>query len=80
IFVLVATGGLMGADELGRVVVRAFDCLYFHNRDGDRVGLQGHNGAGKSTLLRLLRGAHEPSSGDAVRAGEVGSLIEISLG
>lgn len=76
----VATGGQLGADDQGRVVVRAIDNLSFTLRDGDRVGLLGHNGAGKSTLLRLLSGAYEPSSGTAISQGEIGSLIDISLG
>lgn len=76
----VATGGQLGSDPQGRVVVRAIDHLSFTLKDGDRVGLLGHNGAGKSTLLRLLSGAYEPSSGTAISIGEVGSLIDISLG
>ncbi|WP_312062041.1 ABC transporter ATP-binding protein [Pantoea septica] len=76
----VATGGQLGADDQGRVVVRAIDNLSFTLKDGDRVGLLGHNGAGKSTLLRLLSGAYQPSSGSAISQGEVGSLIDISLG
>ncbi|MBP0633991.1 ABC transporter ATP-binding protein [Cupriavidus sp. amp6] len=76
----VATGGQLGADQQGRVVVRALEGLSFTLRDGDRVGLLGHNGAGKSTLLRLLSGVYEPSSGNARIKGEIGSLIDISLG
>lgn len=76
----VATGGQLGADPLGRVVVRALDGLSFTLRDGDRVGLLGHNGAGKSTLLRLLSGVYFPSHGTARIEGEIGSLIDISLG
>lgn len=76
----VATGGQLGADEQGRVIVRALEGLSFTLRDGDRVGLLGHNGAGKSTLLRLLGGVYEPSSGVARVQGEVGSLLDISLG
>ena len=76
----VATGGQLGADQQGRVVVRALEGLSFTLRDGDRVGLLGHNGAGKSTLLRLLSGVYEPSSGSARIDGEIGSLIDISLG
>jgi lipopolysaccharide transport system ATP-binding protein len=76
----VATGGQLGADPLGRVVVRALDGLTFTLRDGDRVGLLGHNGAGKSTLLRLLSGVYMPSHGTARIDGEIGSLIDISLG
>jgi lipopolysaccharide transport system ATP-binding protein len=76
----VATGGQLGADQQGRVVVRALEGLSFTLKDGDRVGLLGHNGAGKSTLLRLLSGVYEPSSGSARIEGEIGSLIDISLG
>ena len=76
----VATGGQLGADPMGRVVVRALEGLNFTLRDGDRVGLLGHNGAGKSTLLRLLSGVYVPSHGSARIDGEIGSLIDISLG
>ncbi len=76
----VATGGQLGADQQGRVIVRALEGLSFTLKDGDRVGLVGHNGAGKSTLLRLLSGVYEPSSGSARIDGEIGSLIDISLG
>ena len=76
----VATGGQLGSDPMGRVVVRALEGLNFTLRDGDRVGLLGHNGAGKSTLLRLLSGVYVPSHGVARIDGEIGSLIDISLG
>src|ERR1051325_6344088 len=76
----VATGGQLGSDPLGRVVVRALEGLTFTLRDGDRVGLLGHNGAGKSTLLRLLSGVYVPSQGTARIDGDIGSLIDISLG
>ena len=76
----VATGGELGSDDQGRVVVRALDGLNLLLNDGDRMGLVGHNGAGKSTLLRLLSGVYEPTSGDARIHGEIGSLIDISLG
>lgn len=76
----VATGGQLGSDAQGRVVVRALEDVTFSLRDGDRIGLIGHNGAGKSTLLRLLTGVYAPSSGSAKIVGEIGSLIDISLG
>ncbi|BEG76744.1 ABC transporter ATP-binding protein [Achromobacter denitrificans] len=76
----VATGGQIGADTNGRVVVRALENLSFSLKDGDRVALLGHNGAGKSTLLRLLSGVYEPSSGRALVKGEIGSLIDIGFG
>jgi len=76
----VATGGQIGANEHGRVVIRALEDLTFTFYDGDRVGLIGHNGAGKSTLLRLLSGVYEPTSGSRKVTGEIASLIDISLG
>lgn len=76
----VATGGQLGSDKDGRVVVRALEGLTFTFQDGDRIGLLGHNGAGKSTLLRLLSGVYAPTSGHAEINGEIGSLIDISLG
>ena len=76
----VATGGQLGTNEQGVIVVRALEDLTFTLKDGDRVGLLGHNGAGKSTLLRLLSGVYWPSSGSATVTGKVGSLIDISLG
>src|SRR5690606_27100068 len=46
----VATGGQLGADQNGRVVVRALEGLSFTLKDGDRLGIVGHNGAGKTTM------------------------------
>lgn len=76
----VATGGQIGSDQQGRVVVRPLEELTFTLGDGERVGLVGHNGAGKSTLLRLLSGVYAPTFGSARIEGEIGSLIDISLG
>lgn len=76
----VATGGQIAADQQGRVVVRPLENLTFTLGDGTRLGLVGHNGAGKSTLLRLLSGVYVPSHGRARIQGEIGSLIDISLG
>lgn len=76
----VATGGKLSEDARGHVIVRALEDISFSLKDGDRVGLLGHNGAGKSTLLRLLSGVFFPTSGTAKINGEVGSLIDISLG
>lgn len=76
----VATGGQLNTDQQGRVLVRALENLTFTLQDGDRVGIVGHNGAGKSTLLRLLSGVYFPSEGNVQINGEIGSLIDISLG
>lgn len=49
-----ATGGRMGSNEQGRVVVRALQNICLDLKEGDRLGVLGHNGAGKSTLLRVI--------------------------
>ena len=76
----VSTGGILGSNESGVVVVKALDNLTFSLKDGDRVALLGHNGAGKSTLLRVLSGVYHPTSGSATVNGNIGSLIDVSLG
>lgn len=76
----VATGGKLDADPNGRILVRALSDISFSLDDGDKVALLGHNGAGKSTMLRALGGVFAPSKGMASIDGEVGSLIDISLG
>lgn len=79
-FIQVATGGTVGRDPEGKVIVRALDNVSFNFAEGDRVGILGHNGAGKSTLLRVLSKVYEPTSGRAEVSGNIGSLIDITLG
>lgn len=74
-----ATGGSVNFGAEG-VIVRSINNVSFSIKDGDRVGLIGHNGAGKSTLLRAISGVYEPTSGNAEIYGDVGSLVDISLG
>ena len=76
----VATGGRLDADTNGHVVVRALENISFEFCEGERVAILGHNGAGKSTLLRALSGVYAPTTGEAQIDGEVGSLIDLSLG
>lgn len=76
----VATGGKLDADPNGRVLVKALEDISFSIREGERVALLGHNGAGKSTLLRALAGVYTPKEGTAEIVGDIGSLIDISLG
>lgn len=76
----VATGGQLNEDATGVVVIRALENLNFRIQDGERVALLGHNGAGKTTLLRVLSGVYSPTSGCADIEGQLGSLIDISLG
>ncbi len=47
---------------------------------GEVVGIVGKNGAGKSTLLKLLSRITEPTSGQAILRGRVGSLLEVGTG
>lgn len=74
-----ATGGKVSFGAEG-TIIRSLDNVSFTFNDGDRVGLVGHNGAGKSTLLRTLSRVYEPTSGYAKIEGEIGSLVDISLG
>lgn len=52
----------------------------FSVQSGDVVGIIGRNGAGKSTLLKILSRITEPTSGEAVIEGRVGSLLEVGTG
>jgi ABC-type polysaccharide/polyol phosphate transport system ATPase subunit len=47
---------------------------------GERLGIIGPNGAGKSTVLKLIARVLAPSSGQVVRTGRVGAMIELGLG
>ena len=76
----IATGGQLDTDDQGLVLVHALRDLNFTLKDDDRVALFGHNGAGKSTLLRVLSHVYAPTSGAVNIQGNIGSLIDISLG
>ena len=52
----------------------------FNVEQGEVLGIIGHNGAGKSTLLKILSRITEPSSGQAIIKGKVGSLLEVATG
>lgn len=75
----VATGGKVDFGAKG-TIIRSLDRVSFELKPGDRVGLVGHNGAGKSTLLRTIGKVYEPTLGKVDIQGEVGSLVDISLG
>jgi lipopolysaccharide transport system ATP-binding protein len=52
----------------------------FDVHNGEVIGLVGRNGAGKSTLLKLLSRITEPTEGEAIINGRVGSLLEVGTG
>ena len=74
-----ATGGKVSFGAEG-TVIRSLDDVSFEIQEGERIGLVGHNGAGKSTLLRALSNVYAPTSGRAEIVGDIGSLVDISLG
>jgi lipopolysaccharide transport system ATP-binding protein len=58
----------------------ALDDVSFDLEHGSVVGLIGRNGAGKSTLLKLLTRITEPTAGEVLLWGRVGSLLEVGTG
>ena len=52
----------------------------FDVEQGEVVGVIGKNGAGKSTLLKILSRITEPTSGQVLVYGRVGSLLEVGTG
>lgn len=52
----------------------------FEVRRGEVVGVIGRNGSGKTTLLKVLSRITEPTVGNAVLRGRVGSLLEVGTG
>lgn len=75
-----ATGGTIGANTEGHVIIRGLDSINLELNEGERLGLVGHNGSGKTTLLRVMSGVYYPSGGQISIEGKCTSLINISLG
>lgn len=61
-------------------IVWALRDVSFDVKPGEVVGLIGKNGAGKSTLLKILSRITEPSHGQAIIRGRVGSMLEVGTG
>ncbi|MEO0884162.1 MAG: ABC transporter ATP-binding protein [Pseudomonadota bacterium] len=60
--------------------VTALKGVSFDINHGERVGVVGRNGSGKSTLLRALAGVYPMRSGSITIHGDIGTLLDISLG
>ena len=52
----------------------------FEIKAGEIVGIIGQNGSGKSTLLKILSRITEPTRGQAIIKGRIGSLLEVGTG
>lgn len=71
---------LMKGESHVESTIWALRDVSFDVRRGDVVGVIGRNGAGKSTLLKVLSRITQPTSGQAVIRGRVGSLLEVGTG
>ena len=69
-----------GSSEPADDRIWALDDVSFEVRQGEVLGLIGANGAGKSTLLKVLSRITDPSEGQVVVRGRVGSLLEVGTG
>ena len=58
----------------------ALNNVSFEVEHGEAVGIIGNNGAGKSTLLKILSRITDPTSGQALIHGRIGSLLEVGTG
>lgn len=59
---------------------KALDDVSFSIERGTVCGVIGPNGSGKTTLMKILSSITEPSGGEAVMRGRVGSLLEVGAG
>ena len=61
-------------------IIWALKDISFSVKQADTIGIVGRNGAGKSTLLKILSRITEPTSGQVLLNGRVGSLLEVGTG
>lgn len=70
----------VAAETAGNESFWALKDVSFDIKLGEVVGVIGKNGSGKSTLLKILSRITEPTSGEVVLNGRVGSLLEVGTG
>jgi lipopolysaccharide transport system ATP-binding protein len=63
-----------------REELEALAGVSFEIERGQVLGIIGRNGAGKTTLLKILSGITDPTAGEALIWGRVGSLLEVGTG
>lgn len=72
---LIESGSAMHEEEFWALADVSFEVA-----EGEAVGIIGPNGSGKSTLLKILARVVQPTSGQAVLRGRVGSILEVGTG